>query len=74
MKTKEIDARQINSMLLPKPLRKGKIFVLEGKDSIVFKKIIIPSLAEVRQKLKTIKGKISESVIDREIQNFRKGK
>jgi hypothetical protein len=74
MKTKEIDARQIRTIKFPPALRRGKVFVIEGKDLIMFKKMESPALSEVRQKLKSIKGKITETEINQEIQNYRKGK
>lgn len=74
MKTREIDTQKIDSIKLPKSLRNGRVFVMEDKDGITIKKIASPPLAEIRRRLKTIKGTISEREINQEIQKYRKGR
>ena len=71
MKTKEIDARQIKTIKLPPALRKGRVFVIEGEDSIMFKKIGSPDFAYVRKKLRKLKKKISQKDIDQAIKAVR---
>lgn len=74
MEVKEINTQKISSIKLPLSLRNGKVFVIKNEDTLTIKKVQTPSLAKIRQKLKAVSGVITEEEIEREIQNYRKGK
>jgi len=71
MVTKEIDARKIKSIKLPRSLRNGKVFVIENKDSLLIKKITTPDFCYVRKKLRKLKNKISQKDINEAIEKIR---
>lgn len=73
MKTKEIDLDQIKEIEIPQSW-KGKALVVLDKDTILIKRVQIPTISEIRKKLKKVKGLISEEEIEQEIQNYRKEK
>lgn len=74
MKTKEIDTKKTTSIQLPPSFRNSKIYIVEGKDIVIIKKLQKPALGAVRQRLKALKGVISQAEINKEIQNYRQGK
>ena len=74
MRTIEIAAQTKGFIKLPPALRKGEIFIIEDDDFLTIKKIKSPSFSEIRRKLKTVSGTITEKEIEQEIQNYRKGK
>lgn len=73
MTTKIIDLKKSNRVELPSNF-KGRAFVLQGKNSIVFSTEPLRTFSEIRSKIKKAKIKISPKIIDREIQAYRKSK
>lgn len=74
MKTREIDTTKIDSIKLPDSFKNGRVFVIEDDESLFVKKIRTPDMAYTREKLKVVKGKISEREIEQEVQAYRKSK
>ncbi len=74
MTTREIDTRKIGSIKLPKSWKDGKAYIFEDKDTILVKKVQTPNFSQVRDKLKAIKGQITEKEIEQAVQAYRKEK
>ena len=74
MKTKEINTKNITAIKLPSSFKDSRIFISEDKDTIIIKKIQSLTSSEIRQRLKSVGGMITEAEIDQEVQNYRRGK
>jgi len=74
MRTREIDTKKTDFIRLPVSFKNGKAFVVEDNETLLVKKIQAPTISQVREKLRTIKGKISEEEIEREIQAYRRNR
>ncbi|MFY9484057.1 MAG: hypothetical protein WAP74_00330 [Patescibacteria group bacterium] len=73
MTTKTIDLKKDTQVKLPSDF-KGRLFVLQGMNSITFSREPVRTFSEIRSKIKKAKIRISPQIIEKEIQAHRRSK